>query len=359
MLWILKLQRSSVFTCVRIPWTRARQWLHFLILFLVIVLMFTAYKFKTTIKCFIILETSLLPSPSNNIMTSSFDDLSDSASQFFVAYPHHYSFILDEPNRCRQESPFLVLMIPVAPHEREARDRIRNTWGNQTTVLGQVVSHYFLLGLSREDDGKEKLQEQVLQESQIHQDIIQSNFLDSYNNLTIKTMVMFEWLSSHCPTTSYAMKVDSDIFLNVHKLTDMLLTAPRHLYMTGLVIRCGVVVQDESSKWYLPGSAFPEGYYPPYVMGLGYVFSMDLPQKIVEASLHVKAVYIEDVYVGLCMSYLGIELTDPPHAGLFRAMIPYFTYNCYWTSVIAVILQDSQQLSDVWRVYQTQVQSGC
>lgn len=250
-------------------------------------------------------------------------------------------------------------MIPVAPHNREARDAIRNTWGKETAVLGRVVSHYFLLGLSKEEDGTETLKEQVLQESQTHHDILQGDFLDSYNNLTIKTMLMFEWLSSHCPNTAYAMKVDSDMFLNVHNLVNMLLKAPQHLYMTGLVVRGAAVLRDHTSKWFLPVSAFPERIYPPYALGLGYVFSMDLPKKILEASAHVKAVYIEDVYVGLCMRHLGIALTDPPRGALFRASIPHWTNSCYWTSVITTILQNSRQLSDVWRVYQSMNTSVC
>lgn len=301
-------------------------------------------------------------SQSHNNMTASGVSISPpdpEASPYFVAYPHQYNFILDEPNRCRDESPFLVLMIPVAPHNREARDIIRNTWSKEITVLGQVVSHYFLLGLSKEEDGAGQLKEQVLQESQSHHDILQSNFLDSYNNLTIKTMVMFEWLSSHCPNTSYGMKVDSDMFLNVHNLVDMLLKAPQHHYMTGLVARNAAVLRDHNSKWFLPVSAFSEPNYPPYALGLGYVFSMDLSKKILEASPHVKAVYIEDVYVGLCMRHLGIAMTDPPRGGLFQASKPFFTSNCYWTSVITTILRDSKELSDVWKTYQTQAQSGC
>lgn len=178
-------------------------------------------------------------------------------------------------------------------------------------------------------------------------------------NLTIKTMVMFEWLWSHCPNTSYAMKIDSDIFLNVQTLVQTLLNAPQQHYMTGLVIRDAVVHRDPNSKWFMPDFAFPESTYPPYNMGLGYVFSLDLPQKIVEASLHVKALYIEDVYVGLCMKHLGIALTDPPYDGLFQATAPYLPGNCYWTSVIAAMLDSSRQLSSVWETYQTQRQNNC
>lgn len=55
----------------------------------------------------------------------------------------------------------MVLMIPVAPHNREARDIIRSTWGKEIRVLGQVISHYFLLGLSKEEHEKKPLEEEV------------------------------------------------------------------------------------------------------------------------------------------------------------------------------------------------------
>ncbi|XP_040904427.1 beta-1,3-galactosyltransferase 2-like [Toxotes jaculatrix] len=330
------------------------RWLCIMMFFTLGTLIFISYNLN-------FLRTSSVSTQSYNNMTTSAGSVStadNSASQYFVAYPHPYRFIIDQPDRCWQESPFLVLMIPVAPHNIKARDVIRNTWGKEAAVLGRVVSHYFLLGLSQEGNGTELFEEHVLEESQRHQDIIQSTFVDSYSNLTIKTMVMFEWLSSHCPNSVYAMKVDSDMFLNVHKLVDMLLKAPRHLYMTGLVARGAAVLRDSTSKWFLPDSVFPESRYPPYALGMGYVFSLDLSKKILGASVHVKAVYIEDVYVGLCMRHLGIALTDPPHDGLFRIQMPYWHSNCFWSSVITTLLADSNQLSDVWEVYQA-TESGC
>lgn len=186
--------------------------------------------------------------------------------------------------------------------------------------------------------------------------MIQSDFLDSYKNLTIKTMVMFEWLSTHCPNSFYAMKIDSDIFLNVPNLVKMLWDAPRQLYMTGFVVRHAYIVRLKTSKWFMPYSVFPESSYPPYAMGLGYVFSMDLPKKIIEASAHVKALYIEDVYVGLCMRHLGIPLSDPPYGNLFIATMPYLLARCYWTTVITTILQDSDHLWETWSAYKNQLQ---
>lgn len=281
------------------------------------------------------------------------------SSQFFVEYPYQYRFIVDEANRCRQEGPFLVVMIPVAPQNKKARDIIRSTWGREDRVFDQLVSYYFLLGMSRIPNEPEPPDEQILNESREHRDILQSNFLDSYKNLTIKTMVMLEWLSSHCPNTSYAMKIDSDTFLNVRNLVSLLLKAPRHDYMTGLVVKGAQVLRDPNSKWFLPDDAFPELSYPPYALGLGYVLSLDLTKRILDASKYVKAVYIEDVYLGLCMRHAGVSFTDPPHDGLFRVIIPHELSACYFASVVATLLHDSEQILDAWKVYTTQPQSDC
>ncbi|XP_029624246.1 beta-1,3-galactosyltransferase 1-like [Salmo trutta] len=271
-----------------------------------------------------------------------------SPGPYHVEYPSEYIFILDEPEKCREQNPFLVLMVPVAPYNREAREAVRSTWGSERQVLGKQVRLFFLLGLPSGEE-TEQLQENVLQESKEHQDLLQSDFIDSYKNLTIKTMVMMEWLSSRCPNASYAMKIDSDMFLNVHNLVYMLiLHSPKENYMSGQVAIGAAVLHDPSSKWYLPMEVFPEPVYPPYALGLGYVFTLDLPRKLVEASRHVKAVYIEDVYLGLCMRHLGIRPTDPPSDNLFQGYAGAQD-RCHYMAVITTILDTPQELLDVWR----------
>ncbi|KAJ7994479.1 hypothetical protein DPEC_G00249680 [Dallia pectoralis] len=265
----------------------------------------------------------------------------------YVEYPHKYHFILDEPEKCGEENPFLVLMVPVAPYNREARDAIRSTWGTERQVLGKEVRLFFLLGLPS-GEGADQLQVKVSEESRDHRDLLQSDFIDCYKNLTIKTMMMMEWLSSRCPNASYAMKIDSDMFLNVNTLVNMLLHAREQRFMTGLVARWGAVLRDPNSKWYIPKSVLADNVYPPYTLGLGYVFSLDLPRKLVEASRHVKAVYIEDVYLGLCMRHLGIEPTDPPAGNLFNVFpVPY--NRCAYSRLIATTTHSLTDQVNAWR----------
>ncbi|KAM9423929.1 beta-1,3-galactosyltransferase 1-like isoform 2-T2 [Salvelinus alpinus] len=269
-----------------------------------------------------------------------------SPGPYHVEYPHEYSFILDEPEKCREQNPFLVLMVPVAPYNRDAREAVRRTWGSERQVLGKEVRLFFLLGLSSGEE-TEQLQEKVLQESKEHQDLLQSDFIDSYKNLTIKTMVMMEWLSSRCPNASYAMKIDSDMFLNVNTLVNILLHAPKQNYQTGLVAQSAAVLRDRSSKWYLPNEVFPEPVYPPYALGLGYVFTLDLPRKLVEVSRHVKAIYIEDVYLGLCMKHLGIQPTDPPSGNLFQVS-PVAYDRCTYSRLIATTTNSITHQVNAW-----------
>ncbi|KAK7175719.1 hypothetical protein R3I93_000094 [Phoxinus phoxinus] len=270
---------------------------------------------------------------------------------YYVAYPNNYSFVINEPEKCQKENVFLVLMIPVAPGNMAARDAIRSTWGTEKLVADKIISVLFLTGLPTSQDS-EKLQEDLLQESEKYHDILQSDFWDSYYNLTIKTVVMLEWLSAYCQNASYAMKIDSDMFLNVKNLVNMLLPAPKQNYMTGLVARSAMVLRNPHSKWYLPITVYSPALYPPYALGLGYVFSLDLAGKLVKAAQLVKPVYIEDVYIGMCMNHLGIALTDPPDGSLFN-VFPVDYNRCRYSKLIATTTRSLQNQVDFWRDLQT------
>ncbi|XP_026071821.1 beta-1,3-galactosyltransferase 2-like [Carassius auratus] len=266
---------------------------------------------------------------------------------YYVAYPYKYNFVLNEPEKCQEENPFIVLIVPVTPSNTAARDVIRSTWGSQRLVGDKTVSTLFMLGLPTSEE-RETIQKDLLQESAKYRDLIQSDFWDSYKNLTIKTMVMLEWLTGYCQYASYAMKVDSDVFLNVENLVNMLLSAPKHKYMSGLVARKGIVKRDPQSKWYIPKDVYDQPLYPPYALGLGYVFSLDLPVKLVKAAQLIKAVYIEDVFLGLCMTHLGIALTDPPDGNLF-SVIPVEYNRCRYSKLIATTTQSLRDQVEFWK----------
>lgn len=263
--------------------------------------------------------------------------------EYRLISPQTYRYILNQPAACRARSPFLLLLVPVGPQEAAARETIRKTWG----APSQDTLTLFYMGQTEIGDVSS-----IQDESRKHGDIIQMDFRDSYHNLTIKTVMMMNWVATHCPTASYVMKVDADIFVNVFYLLDWLKSCPHQGFITGSVIRDGRPRRDSNSKWYISEEQYPEDRFPPYVSGAGYVLSADLATRISWASRFVRAIPLEDVYVGLCLHVLGVQ---PAYSlGLlgFRNLfeVRNLEYNrCSFSKLIIVNGFKPSQLQRAWQ----------
>ncbi|XP_036383942.1 beta-1,3-galactosyltransferase 2 [Megalops cyprinoides] len=278
---------------------------------------------------------------------------------YAVISPSTYKYVLNQPEKCKGRHPFLVLMVPVAPKDRSSRDAVRKTWGQEDSIPNVDILRLFFAGLPPGDWGGVHIQSDLEKESQEHRDIIQMDFLDSYGNLTVKTMMMMHWLASQCGHASYAMKVDADIFLNVHYLVQHLLDptagTARRGFITGSVIADGRPRRNRNSKWHIPEEVFPEDSYPPYVSGAGYVFSTDLAGKISWASRFVRPLPLEDVYVGLCLRLLGVR---PVYSYSLASMRSLFVVGnleyrrCAYSQLVLVNGFPPHRLLRVWHDFQ-------
>ncbi|XP_019734718.1 beta-1,3-galactosyltransferase 2 [Hippocampus comes] len=233
-----------------------------------------------------------------------------------------FPYIINEPVKCRQNltAPFLVFIIATEALQVEARDAIRQTWGNEHLIRGVPVVRIFLLGKD-EGEAVSRQQQMLQEESRKYHDIIQQDFLDSYNNLTLKTLMGLHWVARYCSRASYVMKTDSDMFINTENLIRKLLRPelkPKTNYFTGRVIRNNAPIRDRKSKWYVSEQEYPNVMYPTFCSGTGYVLSGDLALKIYTTSPSVRQLHLEDVHVALCVAKLGLEPIDPPSHFLFN-----------------------------------------
>ncbi len=219
-------------------------------------------------------------------------------------------------------------------------------WGNESSVQGKAVLTLFLVGLT----GGAEAQQQLEEESRQHRDLLQSNFVDSYFNLTIKTMVVMDWLATRCPQATYAMKVDSDTYINLENLMSLLLSpnTPRQNCITGFLMWNQNVIRNKKSKWYVSEELYPKLKYPTYVQGAEYVFSNDLSEKIMDISKEVKPFNIEDTYVGACMKRLGFAPSSPPDPSQFRLHMGQYKREDF-LRIISVIVGSPQQILNVWK----------
>uniref|UniRef100_A0A8C4QY02 Hexosyltransferase n=1 Tax=Eptatretus burgeri TaxID=7764 RepID=A0A8C4QY02_EPTBU len=266
------------------------------------------------------------------------------------------NYLLNEKWKCQNEMPYLILLVISRPSERTARQIIRQTWGGisrvKVTYLKRYfevkITHMFMLGRSHDVE-----QEDIELESRVNKDIVQQDFMDTYRNLTLKTMMALQWLNNFCPQAVYAMKVDSDVFLNVQNLVRKVLRPElprRHNYLTGYYMENFAPVRDRRSKWYVSEDVYAPKVYPPFCSGTGYFFSTDLTSKIIDIAPNVTYIELEDVFVSLCLKKIGIEPQAPPQPKLFNNFLVPYTPCAYHQIVTSHGLSPNQLLL-YWTAY--------
>ncbi|XP_057613042.1 UDP-GalNAc:beta-1,3-N-acetylgalactosaminyltransferase 1 isoform X2 [Chionomys nivalis] len=105
-------------------------------------------------------------------------------------YRQDFRFTLREHSNCSQQNPFLVILVTSRPSDVKARQAIRVTWGEKKSWWGYEVLTFFLLGQQAEKEDK-VLALSLEDEHLLYGDIIRQDFLDTYNNLTLKTIMAF------------------------------------------------------------------------------------------------------------------------------------------------------------------------
>ncbi|XP_028657615.1 beta-1,3-galactosyltransferase 9 [Erpetoichthys calabaricus] len=258
-------------------------------------------------------------------------------------------FTITNERLCTASSPFLLTFIISAPRNFALRALIRNTWASRTSIGGRRVLSLFALGISTQNDDQRLIQK----ESKKFQDLIQGNFLDTYANLTLKTISILRWTAAFCPEAQYIMKVDDDVLLKYDVLIPYLVKSAQSgpangeqdLYM-GYLQRRITPIRDPDSKYFLPKKAYPNESYPDYCSGTAYVLSRSAARKIYEVTFRTPWFIFEDVYVGMCAQKAGVI---PTHCSLFSGglRIPYS--RCCFRALIAAHHISPAELSLYWQ----------
>lgn len=209
-------------------------------------------------------------------------------------------FIINRSDACN-ESPLVVIIVASSITNWNLREAIRQTWAYGGERFAKIL---FLIGRSK----NERIEDCAFAEEDKYSDIIMANFVDSYANLSLKSIAMLRWVITHCPSLKFLVKADDDTFLNTPLLIrDLEKTAHRRFIM-GNVIALAKPVREPTSKWFTPNSAFNRSVYPTYVSGMAYVISSDAINDLYGASLRTPVFWLEDVYVtGLLANAVNIQ----------------------------------------------------
>lgn len=209
--------------------------------------------------------------------------------------------------------PYLLVVVCSAVTNTEAREAIRQSWAkDQNNLPGVKV--VFLVGQLVNSSH----QEELVEEAEQYGDLVQEDFLDSYANLTIKSVMLLKWATQACDQggkgPQYVLKTDDDMYINLAKLWEIVRANKRPMLLLGSLICNAVPIKDPYNKWYVPRYMFSERRFPNYLSGTGYLMSRQVVAKLYQAALDTSLFHLEDIYLtGILARKAGIRPTD--HVG--------------------------------------------
>lgn len=114
-------------------------------------------------------------------------------------------------------SDSLLIVVYSAAQNYEEREAIR-----RTLVTLKDENPYreliFLVGTGNRRKDSVRLKN----ESLIHGDVVQVDVVDTYTNLTLKSVALLHWVHTHCPNADYVLKSDDDNFINWNVLNKVI-----------------------------------------------------------------------------------------------------------------------------------------
>ena len=122
----------------------------------------------------------------------------------------NYRFIRNPENSICGNSTNIDLLVYVhsSPSNFNRRNNIRKSWANRLLFPG--IRLIFILGSSE----KKIIGQLNQEESNKYGDIIQSDFLDNYRNLTLKSFMAIRWVYKYCHQAKFVLKTDDDVIVS-------------------------------------------------------------------------------------------------------------------------------------------------
>ncbi|XP_063368892.1 beta-1,3-galactosyltransferase 5-like [Cydia amplana] len=237
----------------------------------------------------------------------------------------------------------LVALVPSAPVYFRQREAVRLTWGHAARRADITLA--FMLGAP-----PAALRAAVDAEDKLYGDVIEGHYVDSYGNLTLKTLSMLEWFVTYCPLAARLLKADDDMFINVDGVLRFAEAPARSRAartVWGKVWRDGRPSRNASSKFFVPAQEFPEATYPPYANGPAYLVSGDAVGELLRAALGVRWLRMEDVLAtGVAAARARVLRADAP---AFLRRRKDVAHTCALRAALAVHQVSYADQFDLWR----------
>lgn len=240
---------------------------------------------------------------------------------------------------------FLTIIVKSSVKNFARRLAIRQTWGSQDIYNDIQIRTLFNLGRL---SGSE---EAVRWEASRYRDIIQSNFQDTYLNLTIKTVMGMKYAYHYCQSTDYFILLDDDIFASINNILKVLPQNSNITFYSGYVHKNPGVNRNPFSKWYISYKDYPYSIFPNFVNGPLIMLTKNTLQNLYLGSYFTKLIHLEDVFLGIVAFKMRIQ----PIANYNFYQKKYYVGQKSYKNVLGSHSYDNiEEMMSIWAEHQHQ-----
>ncbi|CAH1980496.1 unnamed protein product [Acanthoscelides obtectus] len=211
-------------------------------------------------------------------------------------------------------------------------------------TIRKDVAIAFVLGVTM----NQTLNSNIQREQEIYGDIIRGKFIDTYDNLTLKTISVLEWVDNYCPKASFVLKTDDDMFINVSRLLAFIAKhKPETRAIYGRLAKKWKPIRNKMSKYYISPQQYKPPVFPDFTTGPAYLLPANLAKELYLTALNHTYFKLEDVFVtGIVANELKIKRIHVQE--FFNKRVPSFTA-CNVQKEISIHMVKSTEQYDLWK----------
>ena len=233
---------------------------------------------------------------------------------------HPFRYIYNPENICsdRWNNIRILSVVKSKVTNFAIREAIRKTWGK--IARNGPYRMVFTVGYTKNI----RTRRQVEVEYAKYGDVIQENFIDSYYNNSLKTIMSIRWIATYCSKADFVLLVDDDVMVNFRNLINHVSAIPRAvadtLYSGNLKTKDGPI-RLSSMKWHIPKDEFPYECYPDYISGGAILTSGQVMRKMHLLLPYVKRFKLDDIYLSILAQKLRVYPTHNSKISMRRLKI--------------------------------------
>lgn len=201
----------------------------------------------------------------------------------------------------------IIAMMLIRAESFEKRRLIRSLYSNN--LIDYDMKILFVIGRSKNETVNNI---ELINEQKIHNDIVQFDFLDSYHNLTKKSMHSLGFAYKHCPNAMFVLKIHDDVVFNKDQIIKQF-----RLYSTDYISYKNSIFgtfeynitafkDDYDSKFFMPSNSFSKvclktsnfinlnglflkgvSHFLPFVLGSAFLVDIELAGNIHNVSRYI------------------------------------------------------------------------